>query len=106
MGHMTPRKPFSSNGETKVKASERVQTLTQRARDFSLYLRDQMSARPLAALAVVAGTSFILGGVLGSRIGRTVLVLAAGYGLSRVVGAGRALDPSDVVRGWTEPGRV
>jgi hypothetical protein len=49
--------------------------------EISSYVRKQ----PLAALGIALGTGFVLGSVVGSRLGRMALVAVAGYAAQELI---------------------
>ena len=112
MGQMHPRTPFSSVADvsmdeptSRAETHRRLDDLKRRACGASLFLRDQVRSSPGATIAAVAAGSFVVGSLFGSGIGRSVLLCVAGYGLSKIIGPGRAIDPTTVMREWTEPGK-
>ena len=113
MAEMHRRKPFSTMDVNEIEQDharaavrEKIETLKHRARDASLSLKDRLRTTPGATIAAVAVTSFVLGSVLGSRLGRALVLCAAGYGLSKIIGPGKVIDPATVMRQWTEPGKT
>ncbi len=104
MGQMHPRKPFSTMNDV-GEVRDKYAALKHRAQQASQSLQEQVRASPGMTLAAVAGTSLVVGSVLGSRIGRAAVFCVVGYGLSKLIGPGKAIDPANVMRGWTEPGK-
>jgi hypothetical protein len=58
----------------------------------------ELDEHPAAVLATVAGASFVVGAVVGSRLGRALLVALAPVGLRYAMNSGLA----DGVREWVE----
>ena len=53
------------------------------AKSLGQRLDSQMSTHPYAVLGAVAGTSFLAGALLGSRIGRFTVAIGLGYAATR-----------------------
>jgi hypothetical protein len=72
-----------TNGE--VAPRRPVEDVVRFARGLPRMARQNMSDHPEATIAAVAGGSFLLGVLLGSRVVRGVLAAAAPYAVLRVV---------------------
>jgi hypothetical protein len=99
MGTMKPRRPFSTffthqvggEDEHHVRTAE-LRRVLRGVRDLTRRLEDAMTHKPLALIGVVAGGSFALGVLVGSRLARAMLVAGVGF----ACGAARA-RPTRVV---------
>jgi hypothetical protein len=104
MGTMHPRRPFSmfftheaAGDEEHVRTAE-LRRVLRKLRDLTRRLEDAMTHQPLALIGVVAGGSFGLGVLVGSRLARAMLAAALGFAF----GATRAL-PARLRKRPSEP---
>jgi hypothetical protein len=54
-------------------------------RNLATQLAEQIEKRPYVAIGAAAGVGFVLGSLVGSRLGQMLLAAAIGYGVKNVV---------------------
>ena len=74
------------------KGRQRSTTVARVARQMPRNVMHELNEHPAAVLATVAGASFAAGAVLGSRLGRALLVALMPAGLSYAVTSGVGED--------------
>jgi hypothetical protein len=89
MGTMHRRRPFSSlihheldSDEHTVRTDE-LRMALRKIRRLTRQLEDALTHQPLALLGIVAGGSFALGAMTGSRLARALLAVGVGFALAR-----------------------
>ena len=63
----------------------RIDELARVARDVGGEIAAYVKKRPVAAVGVAAGAGFVVGTLVGSRIARVALTMAAGYAVQEIV---------------------
>jgi hypothetical protein len=79
--HAAPSARVPSNGR-------RLANILRRGWDLPRNLQAQVKANPAATLAGVAGASFVLGALLGSKLGRLAIAAAIPFGIQRLLNEG------------------